>query len=91
MRRSRAVVAFVTSGVVALAVAVGAWADAGLHGPPTSIGTGGAATTVDTLATQAAIDALRSGGTPSTPRWSRQRCSASPSRSHAASAAAASW
>jgi gamma-glutamyltranspeptidase / glutathione hydrolase len=62
MRRSRALVAFVTAGVVALAIAVGAWADAGTHGPPTSIGTGGAAATVDTLATQAAVDALRSGG-----------------------------
>ena len=62
MRRSRALVAFVATGVAALAVSVGAWADAGPHGPPTSIGTGGAAATVDTLATQAAVDALRAGG-----------------------------
>ena len=32
------------------------------HGPPTSTGTGGAAATVDTLATQAAIDTLKAGG-----------------------------
>src|SRR5580765_2945424 len=32
------------------------------HGPPTSIGTGGAAATVETLATQAAIDTLKQGG-----------------------------
>jgi gamma-glutamyltranspeptidase/glutathione hydrolase len=32
------------------------------HGPPTSIGTGGAAATVETLATQAAIDTLKAGG-----------------------------
>jgi gamma-glutamyltranspeptidase / glutathione hydrolase len=31
-------------------------------GPPTSIGTGGAAATVETLATRAAIDVLRAGG-----------------------------
>jgi len=62
MRRSRALVAFVATGVAALAVSVGAWADAGPHGPPTAIGTGGAAATVDTLATQAAVDALRAGG-----------------------------
>ena len=31
-------------------------------GPPTAIGTGGAAATVETLATQAAIDTLRRGG-----------------------------
>ena len=32
------------------------------HGPPTSTGTGGAAATVETLATQAAIDTLKKGG-----------------------------
>jgi gamma-glutamyltranspeptidase/glutathione hydrolase len=31
-------------------------------GPPTAIGTGGAAATVETLATQAAVDTLRAGG-----------------------------
>src|SRR6187455_1905474 len=31
-------------------------------GPPTATGTGGAAATVDTLATQAAVDTLRRGG-----------------------------
>jgi gamma-glutamyltranspeptidase/glutathione hydrolase len=31
-------------------------------GPPTAVGTGGAAATVETLATQAAIDTLRGGG-----------------------------
>jgi gamma-glutamyltranspeptidase / glutathione hydrolase len=48
--------------VAALAAQVGAPADAGLHGPPTAIGTGGGAATVDVLATQAAIDTLRDGG-----------------------------
>jgi len=47
--------------VAALAAQVGAPADAGLHGP-TAIGTGGAAATVDVLATQAAVDTLRQGG-----------------------------
>ena len=37
-------------------------ADTAPSGPPTSTGTGGAAATVETLATQAAIDALRKGG-----------------------------
>src|SRR4051794_20345276 len=32
------------------------------NGPPTSIGTGGAAASVETLATQAAIDTLKAGG-----------------------------
>ena len=49
-------------GVAALAAQVGALADAGSHGPPTAIGTGGAAATVDVLATQAAVDTLRHGG-----------------------------
>ncbi len=49
-------------GAVMLAIVVAAWADAGPHGPATATGTGGAAATVDTLATQAAIDTLRSGG-----------------------------
>ena len=49
-------------GVGVLAAQVGALADAGQHGPPTAIGTGGAAATVDVLATQAAVDTLRQGG-----------------------------
>jgi gamma-glutamyltranspeptidase / glutathione hydrolase len=55
--------------VVALAAAVGlalgmpAAADVGSgSGPPTSIGTGGAAASVEKLATQAGIDILRRGG-----------------------------
>jgi gamma-glutamyltranspeptidase / glutathione hydrolase len=55
--RSLAVVFIV--GVAALAARVEAPASAG---PPTAIGTGGAAATVDTLATQAAVDTLRNGG-----------------------------
>jgi gamma-glutamyltranspeptidase / glutathione hydrolase len=48
---------------VALVVGVPAAADVGSgSGPPTSIGTGGAAATVETLATQASIDILRRGG-----------------------------
>jgi gamma-glutamyltranspeptidase / glutathione hydrolase len=49
-------------GVTALAAGAGALADAGPHGPPTAVGTGGAAATVDVLATQAAVDTLRDGG-----------------------------
>jgi gamma-glutamyltranspeptidase/glutathione hydrolase len=49
--------------VVALAFVVTAAADVGSgSGPPTSIGTGGAASSVEKLATQAAIDVLRRGG-----------------------------
>jgi gamma-glutamyltranspeptidase/glutathione hydrolase len=48
---------------IALAVGVPAAADVGSGtGPPTSIGTGGAASSVDRLATQAGIDILRRGG-----------------------------
>jgi gamma-glutamyltranspeptidase / glutathione hydrolase len=48
---------------IALVVGVPAAADVGSgSGPPTSIGTGGAAATVDNLATQAGIDILRRGG-----------------------------
>jgi len=56
------VVLLVAGVVVVLAAQVGAWADAGPHGPATATGTGGAAATVDTLATQAAVDTLRRGG-----------------------------
>jgi gamma-glutamyltranspeptidase/glutathione hydrolase len=49
--------------VVALVVGVPAAADVGSGtGPPTSIGTGGAASTVEKLATEASIDILRRGG-----------------------------
>ena len=48
---------------VALAIGVPAAADVGSGtGPPTSIGTGGAAASVEKLATQASIDILRRGG-----------------------------
>jgi gamma-glutamyltranspeptidase / glutathione hydrolase len=48
---------------MALAVGATAGADVGSgSGPPTSIGTGGAASSVEKLATQAAIDLLRRGG-----------------------------
>jgi gamma-glutamyltranspeptidase / glutathione hydrolase len=50
------------AGVMVLASQGGALADAGPHGPATATGTGGAAATVDTLATQAAVDALQGGG-----------------------------
>jgi gamma-glutamyltranspeptidase/glutathione hydrolase len=47
----------------ALALGVGASADVGSGtGPPTAMGSGGAAATVERLATQAAIDTLRRGG-----------------------------
>jgi gamma-glutamyltranspeptidase/glutathione hydrolase len=45
-----------------LLVAGGATAATAPVGPPTSVGTGGAAATVETLATQAAVDTLRDGG-----------------------------
>jgi gamma-glutamyltranspeptidase/glutathione hydrolase len=62
--RGNRVRAFVIAVVAATALAVGG-ASAGVgsgSGPPTSIGTGGAAATVERLATQAAIDTLRRGG-----------------------------
>jgi len=64
MRRCslRSLAVLLVAGVAALAAQVGALADAGSHGPPTAIGTGGAAATVDVLATQAAVDTLRRGG-----------------------------
>ena len=49
--------------LVALLLGGSAAADVGSgSGPPTSIGTGGAAASVERLATQAAIDILRRGG-----------------------------
>jgi gamma-glutamyltranspeptidase/glutathione hydrolase len=64
MRRRpvRSLVVVLVAGVVVLASQVVARADAGPHGPATATGTGGAAATVDTLATQAAVDTLRGGG-----------------------------
>jgi gamma-glutamyltranspeptidase/glutathione hydrolase len=50
------------AGLVVLASQVAAYADAGPHGPATATGSGGAAATVDTVATQAAVDTLRGGG-----------------------------
>ena len=48
---------------VALAFGISAAADVGSgSGPPTSVGTGGAAASVERLATQAGIDILRRGG-----------------------------
>jgi gamma-glutamyltranspeptidase / glutathione hydrolase len=58
----RHLIALLAAGV-ALALGVGASADVGSgSGPPTAVGTGGAAATVERLATQAAIDTLRGGG-----------------------------
>ena len=49
--------------VVALALGIGAAAGVGSgSGPPTQIGHGGAAASVETIATQAAIDTLKKGG-----------------------------
>jgi gamma-glutamyltranspeptidase / glutathione hydrolase len=49
--------------VAALALGIGAAADVGSgSGPPTSIGHGGAAASVERIATQAAIDTLKKGG-----------------------------
>src|SRR6266508_5970214 len=59
-RPTRTLVILLVLGAVVLSLVVGAWADAGPHGPATATGTGGAAATVDTLATQAAIEALKS-------------------------------
>jgi gamma-glutamyltranspeptidase / glutathione hydrolase len=53
----------VATAAAALALGIGAAADVGSgSGPPTSIGSGGAAASVERIATQAAIDTLRKGG-----------------------------
>ena len=57
-RTLRLVVLSFMVGVAALAARIQGSATAA----PTATGTGGAAATVDTLATQAAVDTLRSGG-----------------------------
>src|SRR5215217_3328295 len=58
MRRALVALLF----VFAMAFGVAASAAVAPNGPPTSIGTGGAAASVETLATQAAIDTLKAGG-----------------------------
>src|SRR5918996_5472036 len=61
-KRARSLVLALTT-AVALALGVGASAHVGSgSGPPTAIGTGGAAATVERIATQAAIDTLHAGG-----------------------------
>jgi gamma-glutamyltranspeptidase/glutathione hydrolase len=64
MRRRlvRSIAVALVAGVVVLASQGVASADVGPHGPATATGTGGAAATVDSLATQAAVDTLRGGG-----------------------------
>src|SRR5207247_4415324 len=59
--RLRSLVVFTT---IAIALLFGLAASAAVapSGPPTSVGTGGAAASVETLATQAAIDELKAGG-----------------------------
>src|SRR5436189_5013878 len=59
MSRLRVAAALLSSFLVLIGVAAAAVAPSG---PPTSTGTGGAAASVETLATQAAIDALKGGG-----------------------------
>src|SRR5207245_6032963 len=61
-RRWRPLLVLATVGA-ALALGIGAPADVGSgSGPPTSIGHGGAAASVERIATQAAIDTLTKGG-----------------------------
>ncbi len=63
MRRKSLQLCVVLATTVALAFGVSAAADVGSgSGPPTSVGTGGAAASVERLATQAGIDILRRGG-----------------------------
>ncbi len=62
MERLRWMVVFLTTAAALLLVA-SASADVGSgSGPPTSIGTGGAAASVEKIATQAAIETLKDGG-----------------------------
>jgi gamma-glutamyltranspeptidase/glutathione hydrolase len=58
----RSIAVALVAGVVVLAPPIAASADVGPHGPATATGSGGAAATVDTLATQAAVDTMRGGG-----------------------------
>jgi gamma-glutamyltranspeptidase / glutathione hydrolase len=64
MRRGQGRLLLVLLVFVVLAVGMhgDAWADVAPTGPPTASGTGGAAATVETLATQAAVETLRDGG-----------------------------
>jgi gamma-glutamyltranspeptidase / glutathione hydrolase len=61
MRRRRLCLLCAAAGG-ALVLGVSAAAEIAPSGPPTQVGTGGAAASVETLATQAAIDELRAGG-----------------------------
>ena len=61
-RRGVRIRVLVLSTFVALLFGVTASADVAPSGPPTSIGTGGAAGSVERLATQTAIETLRHGG-----------------------------
>src|SRR3954449_6146020 len=58
----RSIAVSLVAGVVLVASQVPASAEMGPHGPATATGSGGAAATVDTLATQAAVDTMRRGG-----------------------------
>src|SRR5204863_2584938 len=61
--RRRRLLAVLARAVAALALGVGAAADVGSgSGPPTATGHGGAAASVERIATQAAIDTLKEGG-----------------------------
>jgi gamma-glutamyltranspeptidase / glutathione hydrolase len=61
--RRRRLLPVLATAVAGLALGVGAAADVGSgSGPPTSIGHGGAAASVERIATQAAIDTLKKGG-----------------------------
>jgi hypothetical protein len=72
MRRAIVVLLF----VVTLLAGIPASAAVAPSGPPTSTGTGGAAASVETLATQAAIDTLKAAATRSTRPWPLRECSA---------------
>ena len=61
MRFKGWLIAFVTVGVLVCAVSAAADVGSG-SGPPTAIGTGGAAASVEKLATEAAVGILRRGG-----------------------------
>ena len=62
LRRGSCGPSLVATIAVALVLGVSASADVAPSGPPTSTGTGGAAASVERLATQAAIDELKAGG-----------------------------